>query len=779
MRKFNLWMLSAILTLCGLSTALTSCKDSDDGPQGTPISAEQLNKMWYAEATANYTFADGRQEQLKQVTALDFSADGTGREYSFYVGADNELRDDADNLLGAEFTYTNNDGVVRTTRKDVLNDEIVDVTREFRYQDGKLTMSNAGLSLSPATDAQKAQLEAWLPDGANSYNPNHTFNSAFWRSKQHIYLFTGKDYDVADAVYRGYVKVPLPWNESGRQVNLPMNFCDDITPENGWELVMNRCGLNDTPNENFFALYNKYLGTLRIFYYMPSYSGPANDHHWCVCLSGDMVYRSPLIYTMPQDMHIAKPETFGLKGVSHKDEIFMYITPWTQTDISAGSIVPRQGWWAFDVDLSTYRPDLDLTDCWIEMRADAFTTAGVTLFTTLQGSIDGSLKGNIDLKAQFKEGNKAAKVCGTVFKALKGATHIGSSVANFYKGQAGDGIAQISYALGDIGDICSAYGQDQLTGLNGSMNATVNLAMTAEAGTSGKITGAASVADVVSSEINFGENFKMKKTGLGQGVWSLKSSPRIYMTDVLVNSGFMGGAGWLFDPSSVDVELNPEVFGDNVEWMRVDAVCLARTGTSVKTIDKYRSALGLKDRTTYVSNFENSKYKKQFSDTNKAFLCFYNREASDKRLPEGIEALVFITEDNEFFHGAGHSDNSKDLNGKGFVIEPHIFDITYNTSLKFGTAPAVVVDVVVTVKLKDSGKTFVYSGEFLPEIEFLPYEESAEKWLDMYYRVKNHGPSYYQKYPDHNPTYEFHIKHMRDKMSTIYPNAFIDFPFPF
>ena len=103
-------------------------------------------------------------------------------------------------------------------------------------------MSNAGLSLSPATDAQKTQLEAWLPDGANSYNPNHTFNSAFWRSKQHIFLFTGKDYDVADAVYRGYVKVPLPWNESGRQVNLPMNFCDDITPENGWELVMNRCG---------------------------------------------------------------------------------------------------------------------------------------------------------------------------------------------------------------------------------------------------------------------------------------------------------------------------------------------------------------------------------------------------------------------------------------------------------------------------------------------------------------------------------------------------------
>ena len=58
MRKLNLWMLAAILSLCGLATALTSCNSDDDDVNATPIGAE-LYKMWYAENTVNYTFDDG------------------------------------------------------------------------------------------------------------------------------------------------------------------------------------------------------------------------------------------------------------------------------------------------------------------------------------------------------------------------------------------------------------------------------------------------------------------------------------------------------------------------------------------------------------------------------------------------------------------------------------------------------------------------------------------------------------------------------------------------
>ena len=785
MRKFNLWMMAAILILCGLSTALTSCKDSDDGPKGTPISAEQLNKMWYAEATKNYTFADGRQEQLKQVTVLNFSENGTGREYSFYVDADNEVCDDADGLLGIEFTYTNNDGVIRTTRKDILNDATADLVREFRYQDGKLVTSNADLSLSPATDAQKAQLEAWLPDGANGLNPNNGlgltgFNTSSWRAKQDIFLYTGKDYDVADVIYRGYIKVPLPWNDSDRQSNLPMNFCDDITPENGWELVMNRCGSSAIANENFFALYNKYLGILRMFYYMPAKSGDGNDHYWCVRLNGDMVYRSPMIYSMPQDVTITKPETFGLEGVSQSDKLYMSITPWTEVDLTTDGIVPRQGWWAFDLDLSTYRPDVDLTDNLIKMWVDETTTSNVSLVTALQGSIDGSLKGDINLQAQFQKGNKAAKVCGTVFKALKGAADIGAGIASFIGKDPAGGIANIGNALGTIGDICTEYGQDKLTGFKGTMNATINLALTANASTEGTIKAYTKVDEIVSSEMSIGKNFKLKGTGLGKGVWSLKSSPKIYMTNVMTTESLATrpyGCVWFFDPSSIEVDLNPEVFGDDVDSLRVDAVCLVRDGTSWSSIDKYRSALGLKDRKIYQSNYTNSNIqtKIDLSDLQawNTIGNFYSRENLYDRMPEDVCFPISImhkssNEDlNMGIWGAGMTDNLSIFGTPKFIIEPIM---STKDESKCCTAPPVVVNVVVTVKLKSNGKKFMYSGEFLPEIEFLPWQLKADEWEALWNRVKT-GPSYYQKYPDYNPTYELHKQRMQDKMKLFYPNA--------
>ncbi len=784
MRKFNLWMMAAILILCGLSTALTSCKDSDDGPKGTPISAEQLNKMWYAEATKNYTFADGRQEQLKQVTVLNFSENGTGREYSFYVDADNEVCDDADGLLGIEFTYTNNDGIIRTTRKDILNDATADLVREFRYQDGKLVTSNADLSLSPATDAQKAQLEAWLPDGANSFvdNPNDLwgpsgFNSDYWRKQQHIYLYTGKTTDWDGGKIK-YIKVPLPWNDSDRQSNLPMNFCDDITPENGWELVMNRCGCNEIANENFFGLYNKYLGILRIFYYMPAECGNGNDHYWCVNFRGDMVYRSPMIYSIPQDMKIANPATFGLKGVSQSDELKMYITPWSQADITTDGIIPRQGWWAFDLDLSTYRPDVDLTDNWIKMWVDATTTSNVTLVTSIKGSLDGSLKGDIDLTAQYKEGNKAAKVCGTIFKALKAYTNINAGVGSFFAKDPAAGLGHIADGLGDIGDICAEYGQDKLTGFKGTMNATINLALTAQATTSGTIKNYTSVANVVSSEMSIGKNFNLKGTGLGKGVWSLKSSPKIYMTNIRTKNSVKAntyGCVWFFDPSSIEVDLNPEVFGDDVDSLRVDAVCLVREGTSWSSIDKYRSALGLKDRMIYQSSYTDSNLKTDFNLSDfyleNTIGNFYNRQV---QMPGGILFPISMTHNssnadlNMSLWGAGYAHGMLISGPPKYIIEPLI---ATNDESKCCTAPPVVVDVVVTVKLKSNGKKFVYSGEYLPEIEFLPVNMfKADEWVALWNRVKK-GPSYYQKYPDYNPTYELHKQRMLDKMKLIYPNA--------
>jgi hypothetical protein len=117
--------------------------------------------------------------------------------------------------------------------------------------------------------------------------------------------------------------------------------------------------------------------------------------------------------------------------------------------------------------------------------------------------------------------------------------------------------------------------------------------------------------------------------------------------------------------------------------------------------------------------------------------------------------------------GAGMTDNLSIFGTPKFIIEPMM---STKDESKCCTAPPVVVNVVVTVKLKSNGKKFMYSGEFLPEIEFLAWQLKADEWVALWNRVKK-GPSYYQKYPDYNPTYELHKQRMLDKMKLIYPNA--------
>ena len=183
MKKLNLWMLAAILTLCGLTTALTSCSSSDDIPQATPIGSE-LQKMWYAETTVDYTSDDGTKETLRQILAFDFDDDSKGKEYFFYVDADNKLKENMPKLLGVDFVYTNLSGIIHISRKDLLGaDATKNLVREVKYLGGSLVVSGDNVSLLPATDSQKAQLEAWVPEGGNA---NTDYKTIFVISDVHV-----------------------------------------------------------------------------------------------------------------------------------------------------------------------------------------------------------------------------------------------------------------------------------------------------------------------------------------------------------------------------------------------------------------------------------------------------------------------------------------------------------------------------------------------------------------------------------------------------------------
>ena len=131
------------------------------------------------------------------------------------------------------------------------------------------------------------------------FNPNDaSFTRENWRKQQVIYIYDGVGPEMANN-YR-FSKVALPWAKAVNSSNLPLNFCNDVTPENGWELVMNYCGNTHETNANYMALYNRFTGTLRFFVYVPNtIQTNANDHAWEVTLSEELAQHMALKFGLP------------------------------------------------------------------------------------------------------------------------------------------------------------------------------------------------------------------------------------------------------------------------------------------------------------------------------------------------------------------------------------------------------------------------------------------------------------------------------------------------
>lgn len=115
--------------------------------------------------------------------------------------------------------------------------------------------------------------------------------------------------------------------------------------------MLNRCSSRSILNNNFFAIYNKYTGTLRFFYYQPVKFQSGNDHVWQVSMTDNMAQNTSLRYGVPQDLRLNNKAKIG-QTVS--GNIVAYTTPWVNKMSQDGHITPNAGWWAFDVDLSLY-----------------------------------------------------------------------------------------------------------------------------------------------------------------------------------------------------------------------------------------------------------------------------------------------------------------------------------------------------------------------------------------------------------------------------------------
>lgn len=772
-KQIRLLLMLALPMLLGL----VSCVEHDNPVDPNPL-AKQVSGLWwniidqegtYKDATDSYPYT-----RLGQ--AICFNEDGKGYGITFFFDDDNS---DPIAIIGgkdmAPFTYTSTaDGRLSLDFSDAYH-EYADYFKQWTmtYADGTVSATDGKLTLT--LEKPSEQMAVMIHDWdeqfnggltPTSFNANTDFTASTWRTEEWIYIYDGVGSD--HPTKNGFTIIPLPWNTENSggtlQTNLPDGFCNDITPENGWELALNLCGnsTGSVRNNNFFALYNKYLGILRFFYFMPSGFSSGNDHVWQVSLGDNLAQHSNYGYGVPSDFTFTNKALIGQTGA---DTYMEYVTPWVDYKSSDGLIVPNAGWWAFDVDLSTYRANANHdTKTNIKLQMRSWDSHSTSLYSTMTANIDGTIKA--ELKQQGT--SKSSSTAKGVMIGLQATSQAGSAIANFYTANWAAGLTSMGQMFGTG---ASLAGRGQTTSFDG----TINLGMNGNINTDGVISGSKATTGVPSPTISLND-FDLKNSHMGQGVWNLKKAPVVYRTDLVAwhrtwhlredNLLYLCFRPYFFDPSSIEVELNPDVFPESqIEWMEVDAICGAKADKQYKPSSVYNITGNAALRDAYgVFTPGLEKYwhdlvgTPKYVSSQKNCLWDFLYNMNDKHGMDELHTVFWDPDGSNYF--AWYYNNKIQGRGKnGFAIEPQSWgsckvDWTFYTFLPF-----LEVNVKVKVKMKNMQNPIVLSRNYLPD--YKDFGDGSE-----FDKSRKHSRPYQSKMSGHTDLYDYQMNRIDDIIDT-------------
>ncbi len=721
-------MFAVILTINGaMSMVLTSCSDVIDNP-ANPIPAPLNDKLvgqWLAmeEAEAGRYDIPGN---LYEITYVTLQEDGKGSYLLFVVNEDREVidRDDMQRACAFSFSTTADGNAVISARETINDLELEnDLTLSFENDVVKADDGEHVRTMHHPNVLEEAQLTLWWqalnfgggPDEAYNINDSD-FNATNWRSQKAIYIYDGKGEHVDENNHK-FTAVQLPWSDDVVESNLPLHFCDDVTPKAGWELVMNYCGSTISSNNNFFALYNKYTGVLRFFTYIPLDMNVSNasDHAWNVLLTEDIAQHLGMRYGLPMDQKIVNKVALGMTGTDYN----VLVSPWVASLSNDKYTTPAPGWWAFDLDLSAYRPEFRPMSEQIRLQMCAWTRSDVTLSSTVKMQI------KQEVPATTYSLNSLSGLVGMTDDARSSIFDLVGKISGgqwFDAFKSGIAFAKLGYnVFTSARDMNNEPSMEVLQHVDGTIS------------TSGMISQSVPVAGIRNPTFPL-TKFETSKSTLGQGVWNLRSAPVLYQIDgyfhyyrnydpeVYVEpltlfekdrADYNLCFPVLFDPSSVEVELNPNVFPkDDIEYMDVQSFCGVRKDTNHDSNNSYRQAFGMdrnekleltKDAPVITENhqYNNPVYDCLFDSGDKMGLAYPTRYEEYERSGDLITRLV----------GRGDSE---------FLLEPQTFKSTDERYHEIdNNLPCYEVFVTVIVKTKSNPEPYVYTRTYIPEIKLL------------------------------------------------------------
>ncbi|MCR4789461.1 MAG: hypothetical protein K5839_00105, partial [Treponemataceae bacterium] len=403
---------------------------------------------------------------------------------------------------------------------------------------------NMGVEIeTPATSGSETSTENPTTGGTGSNSANTSQEETFWNDWENMEFLSINDRGVLDT------KVAAPWNNRASLTLMSEAVCKDRRKRDGWEMAFSLMNKEGYPDTNYFALYNKYIGTLRIFYYCNvDVAGSGSDFAYDVVFetdSGDFKsFYNSLRYGIPFNTSVNK--NVDLLGGGISQTFHVLATPYSEI----GMTTLRKGWHAFDIDLSAYSQGkhfvIDGTR--LKIACKSVSNSSVSLGTDIIGKIDGDMAATIKKEAVMAKSDGIGGILSNISACLGDTFQ--SSLASIEAAICGGPFGSMNkYSLWASSAFnMAAKVANYLTGTPDNvpdpelkLTGSFNLKLGATANTNGYIT--ASVSNNVPQVTIRSDSFN-PDSHIGEGVWQITNSPVIYvMNNRLLSSNVTASQG--------------------------------------------------------------------------------------------------------------------------------------------------------------------------------------------------------------------------------------------